>query len=130
LHLPQVREFCKTVAVAHTVAFNALGAFGDRTFFIAPDSTSKKYLNRLILDFNHYLGFKPSKVEAHMSIARGLDKEKMKAASDLFKDTTIDFEFVCDAFYLRKFNDQTQQYSDITEKFIFKGKSQPNLFSL
>jgi hypothetical protein len=77
LHLPQVREFCKTVAVAHTVAFNAFGAFGDRTFFIAPDSTSKKYLNRLILDFHHYLGFKPSKVEAHMSIARGLDKEKM-----------------------------------------------------
>jgi len=129
LHHSQIIEFCKT-AIPYTIAFNSFDSFGDRTFFIAPDNNSKKYLDKLIFDFNQHLGFKLSKVNAHMSIARGLDEEKMKVACELFKNTTVDFEFVCDAFYLRKFNNQTKQYSDIIEKFIFEGKPQPDLFSL
>lgn len=118
LHLEQIRKFCKT-ASAQNVILNDWDSFGERTFFITPDEKSQQYLDQLIIDLNHYLGFKVKDAHAHLSIARGLDTEKIKTAYELFNNTEINFEFRCDAFYLRKFNDQTKQYSDIIEKISF-----------
>ncbi len=127
-HQERIRDFCRS-AVSANVVFNYFDSFGDRTFFISPDKPSRKYLDRLIVDFARHLGYKTSKVHAHLSIARGLDGEKMKTAYSIFKNHPVDFSFCCDAFYLRKFNEQTQQYSDIVEKFQFEEKPQPDLFS-
>ena len=63
---------------------------------------------------------------AHLTIARELDAEKMKTANELFRNTTINLQFNCDSFYLRRYNDQTQQYSDIVEKIDFGNYSKPD----
>lgn len=118
LHLEQIREFCKTVT-SQNIILNSWNSFGERTFFIAPNETSQQYLNQLIIDLHQYIGFKIKTAHAHLSIARGLDAKKMKAAYELFQNSEVNFEFSCDAIYLRRFNDQTKQYSDIIEKISF-----------
>lgn len=118
LHLEKIREFCKTT-VPQKVTLNAWGSFGESTFFITPDQTSQQYLDNLIIDLHRYLGFKMKNAHAHLSIARGLDAKKMKTAYELFENTPINLQFICDSFYLRRFNDETQQYSDIVEKIDF-----------
>ena len=54
-----------------------------------------------------------------MTIARGLDSEKMKKAQEQFNTTEINFEFICDSLHIRKFNQKTKQYSDIIETIYF-----------
>ncbi|WP_281297208.1 2'-5' RNA ligase family protein [Flavobacterium limnophilum] len=118
LYLDKIREFCKSV-VPQKVTLNAWDSFGESTFFITPDKTSQQYLDSLIVDLHQYLGFKIKNVHAHLSIARGLDAKKMKTAYELFRNTPINLQFNCDSFHLRRFNDQTKQYSDIIEKINF-----------
>ena len=118
LHLNRIREFCETAPVQNVV-LNHWDSFGDRTFFIAPDTPSQQYLDQLIIDLHHYLGVKVKNAHAHLSIARSLDASKMKTAYELFQDTEINIQFSCNAFHLRKFNDETKQYSDILEKISF-----------
>ena len=118
LYLEQIRAFCKTV-IAQNVTLNAWNSFGEKSFFIAPDKISQQYLDNLILNLHQYLGFKAKSVKAHLSIARGLDAEKMKTAYELFQNTKVNLEFNCDAIYLRRFNEVTKQYSDIIEKISF-----------
>ena len=108
LHLEQIREFCKTVS-SQNVTLNSWDSFGEKTLFIAPNKTSREYLDKLILDLHQYIGFKISTVHAHLSIARGLNAEKMKTAHELFKNTEVNLEFNCDAIYLRRFNGVTKQ---------------------
>jgi hypothetical protein len=117
--IPAIISFCDT-ATPEEVVFDSFGSFGDKTFFIAANQASQQYLDKLIGDFHIALGANPKNIHAHMSIARQLNAEKMRQAQKLFEDTIADFRFVCDAFYLRKFNEATKQYSDIVEKFPFK----------
>ena len=118
VHLDKIREFCKNV-VSQKVTLNAWDSFGEKTFFISLDQTSQLYLNNIIIELHQYLGFKIKNAHAHLSIARGLDAKKIKTAYELFRNTQINLQFNCDSFYLRRFNDQTQQYSDIIEKIAF-----------
>lgn len=118
LHIDRIREFCETIT-PQNVVFNHWDSFGDSTFFIAPDSTSQQFLDNFMMRFHQYLGFKSNNIHAHMSIARGLNTEKMKAAFHLFKNTNVRLEFRIDAIYIRRFNIQTRQYSDIIEKITF-----------
>lgn len=118
LHIDRIREFCKTV-IPQKVTLNAWDSFADKTFFITPDQTSRQYLDNLIIELHLYLGFKIKNAHAHLSIARGLDAKKMKTAYELFRNTKINLQFDCDSFHLRKFNEQTKQYSDIIEKIDF-----------
>jgi hypothetical protein len=118
LHIDQIRAFCKT-AITKNVALNKWGSFGERTFFIEPDQESQLYLDHLIIDLHQFVGYKINNTHAHLSIARGLDAEKMKVAYKLFQNIEVNLEFNCNAFYLRKFNSQTKQYSDIIEKIPF-----------
>lgn len=126
VHLEKIREFCKTV-VTQKVTLNAWDSFGEKTFFITPDQTSQQYLNNLIIDLHQYLGFKIKNAHAHLSIARGLDAKKMKTAYELFRNTQINLQFNCDSFYLRRFNEQTKQYSDVLEKIDFGNYSQTSI---
>lgn len=118
LYINEIREFCKT-AIPQKVTLNTCASFGERTFFISPDQTSQQYLDNLIIDLHLYLGFKIKNPHAHLSIARGLDAKKMEITFEVFKNTPIHLEFSCDSFYLRRYNNQTQQYSDILEKIDF-----------
>lgn len=118
LYLDRIREFCKTV-VSQKVTLNTWDSFDEHTFFIRPDQTSQEYLNNLIINLHHYLGFKAKNVHAHLSIARKLDAEKMKIAFELFRNTQINLQFSPDAIYLRRYNEKNQQYSDIIEKIDF-----------
>lgn len=65
------------------------------------------------------MGFKIKNANAHLSIAHGLEAKTMRKAYELFRNTQINLQFNCDSFYLRKFNYQTKQYSDIIEKIDF-----------
>ena len=119
LHREQIREFCRT-AEAQTVTLNHWDSFGDRTFFMAPDASSQLYLNKLIANLHQHLGFKVQNAHAHLSIARGLDAHKMKAAYELFQNTKVHMAFRVDAIHVRRFNEQTRQYSDIIEIIDFR----------
>lgn len=118
LHIEMIREFCKTIS-PQTLTLNRWNSFGEHTFFIEPNQASQYFFNQLIKDLHQHLGFKTKNTYAHLSIARALNAEKMKAAYELLTPIEINFEFTCDAFYLRKFNNQTKQYSDIVEKIHF-----------
>lgn len=120
LYIEQIREYCKVI-IPHKVRFNSWSSFADKTFFVAPDQSSKLYLDTLIKNLHYQLGFKNSHINAHLTIARGLDTEKMNIAKTIFSSTTVDFEFECNAIYVRKFNHQTKQYTDIVEKILFEG---------
>ncbi|RAR70882.1 hypothetical protein CLV55_109136 [Flavobacterium aciduliphilum] len=54
-----------------------------------------------------------------MTIARGLDSERIKKAQELFSTRAINFEFICNSIHIRKFNEATKQYSDILETIHF-----------
>lgn len=120
LYIEQIREYCKTVT-PQKVIFNSWDSFGEKTFYIAPDEQSKLYLNTIISQLHLFLGFKMSNSNAHLTIARGLDAEKMTTAKTIFRNTEVNLEFSCDAIYIRKFNHKTQQYADIVEKIHFEG---------
>lgn len=120
LYLELIREHCKTVT-PQKVTFNSWSSFGEKTFFIAPDEKSKLYLNTIISQLHLFLGFKTSNINSHLTIARGLNKEKMDTTKSIFNNTKVDLEFICDAIYIRKFNHQTKQYTDIVEKIYFEG---------
>ena len=45
----------------------------------------------------------------------------MITTKTIFSNTEVNLEFSCDAIYIRKFNPQTQQYTDILEKIHFEG---------
>ncbi|MBL7887016.1 MAG: 2'-5' RNA ligase family protein [Flavobacterium sp.] len=119
LYIEQIREYCKTVT-PQNVIFNSWGTFGEKTFFISPDEKSKLYLNSLISQLHSFIGFKTNNINAHLTIARGLDAEKMTTAKTIFSNTEVNLEFICDAIYIRKFNNKTQQYTDIVEKIHFE----------
>ncbi len=120
LYIEQIREYCKAI-IPENVVFNSFSSFGDKTFFIAPDQSSKLYLDALIKNLHNQLGFKNSHINAHLTIARGLDAQKMNIAKTIFNAIEVHLEFECNAIYVRKFNLQTKQYTDIVEKIHFEG---------
>ncbi|WP_348824588.1 2'-5' RNA ligase family protein [Flavobacterium aestuarii] len=115
LHLDSIREFCKT-ALPQKVTLNKFDSFGERTFFIASDSASQHYLDNLIVGLHQYLDFKIQNTHAHLSIARGLDAQKMKTAFELFRNTPINLEFNCNCFYLRRFGSRTKPGEECQNK--------------
>jgi len=118
LYINQIKDFCKTI-IPQKVRFDSLDSFSHHTFFISPDEKSQLYLNNIIIDMHKSIGFDIKNTHAHMTIARGLDSEKMKKAQEQFNTTEINFEFICDSLYIRKFNQKTKQYSDIIETIYF-----------
>ena len=119
LYINQIKEFCKTIT-PQKVKFNSFTSFGNHTFYISPDEESQLYLNKIIINLHKYIGFDIKNAQAHMTIARGLDEERMKKAKQQFISTIVNFEFICNCIYVRRFNEQTKQYSDIIEKINFK----------
>lgn len=114
LCLNQIKDFCATINT-QKVKFNSFSSFAHHTFFISPDESSQLYINNIIIDLHKYIGFNIKNSHAHMTIARGLDEERMKKAKEIFSTTEVNFEFICDCIYIRKFNEQTKQYSDIVD---------------
>ncbi len=117
-YMNQIKDFCKTI-IPQKVRFDSLDSFSHHTFFISPDEKSQLYLNNIIIDIHKSIGFDIKNAHAHMTIARGLDAERMKKAFEQFRVTEINFEFICDSIYFRKFNQKTKQYSDIIETINF-----------
>ena len=118
LYINQIKDFCKTI-IPQKVRFDFLDSFSHHNFFISPDEKSQLYLNNIITDIHKSIGFDIKNAHAHMTIARGLDAERMKKASEQFRATEINFEFICDSIHVRKFNQKTKQYSDIIESINF-----------
>ncbi len=119
LHIERIRRFCGTTK-AESVILNHFDSFGERTFFIAPNETSQAYLNQIIIDLHHYIGFNIKHAHAHLSIARGLDAMKMKKTHQLFQNIEVNLQFDCDAIFVRRFDEKTKQYSDVIEKICFE----------
>jgi hypothetical protein len=117
-YLKKIKAFAQTQSL-QVVNFRGYDHFGDKTFFIAPDAGSQEYLDNLIKDFHQYLELEPGDIHAHISIARGLDESKMEQAKSIFQHIPVKFSFLCDALYLRKFSQETKQYSEIAAKFPF-----------
>ena len=118
LYLNQIKEFCTTIN-PQKVRFNSFSSFGYSTFFISPDEKSQQYLNNIIIDIHKSIGFDIKSAHAHMTIARGLNEERMNETKEVFSTTEINFEFICDCIHIRKFNEKTKQYSDIVDILHF-----------
>jgi len=118
LCLNQIKEYCKTI-IPQKIKLNCLNSFSHHTFFISPDEKSQLYLNNIIINIHKSIGFNIQNAHAHMTIARGLDTEKMKKAQEQFSTIEINLEFICDSIHIRKFNEKTKQYSDIIEIINF-----------
>lgn len=118
LYINQIKDFCENI-IPQKVKFDTFNSFAHHTFYISPDEKSQLYLNKIIIDIHKSIGFDIKNAHAHMTIARGLDAERMKKANDKFRDTEINFEFICDSIYVRKFNNKTKQFSDIVELINF-----------
>lgn len=119
LYINQIKEFCKTIS-SQKVKFDNLNSFGNHTFYISPEYESKLYLNKIIIDLHQFIEFEVKNANAHITIVRGLDEERMKKAQNQFINTKINLEFNCDCLYVRRFNENTQQYSEIIEKIEFR----------
>lgn len=119
LYINQIKDFCKTIN-SQKLKFYHFNSFDNHTFYISPDDESQLYLNKIIIDLHKFLGFEVKNANAHITIARGLDEERMKKAKQQFGSTVVNFEFICNCIYARRFNEQTKQYSDIIEKINFK----------
>ena len=113
-----ISTFCKNQP-NHDIGFNGFASFGSHAYYIKPDNSSEKYLNNLIRNIHHHLGFKIKSIKSHMTIARELDEIRIERASKLFKNHDTDFKFLCDGFTLRKFNETNKQYSDFIAEFKF-----------
>ena len=118
LYLNQIKVFFTTIN-PQKVRFNSFNSFGYSTFFISPDEKSQHYLNNIIIDIHKTIGFDIKIAYAHMTIARGLNEERMNKTKEVFSTTEINFEFICDCIHIRKFNEQTKQYSDIVDIIHF-----------
>jgi hypothetical protein len=119
LYINQIEDYCKTI-IPKKVKFNSLKSFGQNTFFISPNEESQHYLDNIIINLHNHLGYKINNAHAHISIARKLDEMKIKKAYQSFSSLEINFEFICDCIYIRKFNNNTKQYTDIIKKIDFK----------
>lgn len=122
----EITAFCKTV-FAKDVAFISIKKFGNQTLYLDPSKDSKKYLNKIIRDFHTFIGVKFQNINAHMSIARDLDAEKMEKSFNLFKGYEVNLLFYCDTIVLRKFNKTIGEYSDIAT-FKLQKHQQLDLF--
>lgn len=83
LYINQIRDFCKTI-IPQKVRFDSLDSFSHQTFFISPDEKLQLYLNNIIIDMHKSIGFDIKNTHAHMTVARGLDSEKIKKVQEQF----------------------------------------------
>jgi 2'-5' RNA ligase len=121
MYIEQIRQFCNTVN-PRIIKFNSFNSFKySGAFYIAADERSKSYLDKIIIDLHNILCFQTEKLEvnSHMTIARKLKPNEMEITWKLFSNIPIDLKFVCDALYVRRFNQDTKQYSDVVEKISF-----------
>lgn len=96
-------------------------SYPNGAFFIKPSEKSKEDLKKIMKNLTASLTIKKmyKSSDPHLSIARKLDDNKLKRASDLFQK--IELMFFCDRIYLRKFNPELKQF-DVIESFLFKGE--------
>lgn len=127
-YINRLRSFCK-LAVPNSVVFNQF-IFGRETFFIAPNDSSKIYVNQMIRALHKHIDKKHVGLSAHISIGRELSPGQIECAREIFTDTIVNVQFMLDTLSLRRFNDQTRQYSDVVEEFKLTGKPQPDLFTI
>lgn len=83
LYINQIKDFCKTI-IPQKVRFDSLDTFSHHTFFISPDEKSQLYLNNIITDIHKSIGLDIKNAHAHLTIARGLDAERMKKVQEQF----------------------------------------------
>ncbi|SCY90672.1 2'-5' RNA ligase family protein [Flavobacterium caeni] len=120
-----ISQFCETI-IPQEVVFDHFDAFPPRTFFIAPDGKSMRYLNEVIVRFSRFIKVKPQ-AHAHLSVARSLKEGQLEQAKNLFTDEPLYFEFLCDALTLRQFDHESKQYANIIGRFAFTGTKELDL---
>jgi 2'-5' RNA ligase len=122
MYIDQIKDFCKTLT-PQNIQFNSFSEFENSgTFYIAPNDNSKIYLDNIIIDIHYLLNYKIYKenINSHITIARKIFDSKMNLTKELFNKTTINLNFKFDALYVRKFNFEKKQYSEIIEKIPFQ----------
>jgi 2'-5' RNA ligase len=98
------------------VSLTRFNSFPNGAFFMEPDEISKKKLTPIMKQVHKTLSLLSLKksINPHLSIARGLDSEKLKKANQLF--TTIDLCFLCESMVLREFDENRHQFF-VTDTF-------------
>ena len=119
--LNEIAVFCNNCP-SRKISFGTFKPLGLSTFQVAPDQSSKKYLNSIILNIHKHFRIYVKDVNAHLTIARRLNQTEMKYAVKLFENLIADFDFICDGFVLRKFNKSIGEYSDFIAEFKFSEK--------
>jgi 2'-5' RNA ligase len=108
------------------VYFDHYDNYPNGAFFIAPETHSKRRLEKIIRKIHQSLQLEPlfQNNEAHISVGRRLKPKEIAVAYILFP--SIDMHFVCDSITLRRFNPKIKQF-EIINRFDFNTASGPPL---
>ncbi|MEK6450350.1 MULTISPECIES: 2'-5' RNA ligase family protein [Myroides] len=116
-------ERCCNRFVPTDVILNDFDTYPNGAFFLTVDTNAKIILQDYVKQLLEILQVKviTKSYDAHLSIARKLDAQKIEKAYQLFGKQHL--EFLCNHIALRKFNLERRQY-DIIDTFMFL--SQPD----
>lgn len=118
-----LKRFCNETN-SFRVHLKSVSSFPEGAIFIVPSPDCKEELGGLLKSFQKKapkLKTERNTSAAHMTIGRELNEEQLDKAFDLFNALEIDFTFICDGLYLRKFDPVNGQYT-IVEQFLFGNK--------
>ena len=100
------------------VELNGFNHYPNGAFYITPGIESKKVLKEIMKSVTTSVPVKNQhkSSDPHLSIARRLNPEQLKKATQMF--TSIHESFICDAIYLRRFNAEIKQF-DVIKSYPF-----------
>ena len=122
----QLQRLCATESPLD-LKFDHVGMYENKVNGVAcllPDKETEEILKPLMKRIGKGLKVKniSGSNNPHITIGRKLNKEQVSFATDLFKDTKVNLNFICDRVVLRVLNRSIGQF-EVIEEFIFQSKT-------
>jgi 2'-5' RNA ligase len=112
--------FCRSIQ-PFDISFFKTGTFPrNGAFYLDPEDRAKEHLIAVMKKFHQSAPYKIEKtsLDPHLSIARRLKPDQIKAAKELWPDETFSLKFNCNNLAVRKFNNKMKQYA-VEKRFDF-----------
>lgn len=125
----QLRRACVGLSPLNLV-FDHFAAYDNGVICILPDKESDVLLKELMKNIRDAIKVKLlyKSYNPHVTIGRKLNREQLSIARDLFIDTKVNLNFICDRIVLRVREGETQFI--VIEEFIFQSKTQSGVGQL
>jgi 2''-5'' RNA ligase len=125
----QLSRICAGLSPLNLI-FDHFGAYDNGVMCILPDKESDVLLKELMKNIRDAIKVKLlyKSYNPHVTIGRKLNREQLSIARDLFIDTKVNLNFICDRIVLRVREGETQFI--VIEEFIFQSKTQSGVGQL